>query len=423
MSPRTRLRVRHRVYYGWVLVVTLGMTEAISWGVLYYAFAVLIQPMGEELGWTLGELSGAFSLALLLNGLGAIVVGRWLDRHGPRLLMTVGSCGGVLLMLAWSRVDDLRLFYLLWAAIGLVMSTTLYEPAFATVTAWFERRRAQALTVVTLFAGLASTIFLPLTGWLVDLQGWRQALVTLALILALGTIPAHALLLRRRPEDVGLTIDGEPVAVATSGAPAVRRSPGLPVGEALRTRSFRRLVLAFCLSAAISTAVRVHLVPYLIGRGFDAASAAAFTGTIGAMQVLGRIVLGALSHRVSIRAAAVAAFGLQALGLLVLVAARDTLGVMAFVAVFGASFGAVTLVRPAFVASLYGRGQYASIAGVLAFATTLAQAAAPFGAGVAHDWLGSYDPLLWAFAVLSVIAALALLPVRQSSAWSRENPG
>jgi MFS family permease len=401
-----------RLYYGWLLVVTLGITETITWGVLYYAFAVLIRPMGAELGWSLGAISGAFSLALLFNGLTAIAVGRWLDHHGPRLLMTAGSCLGVVLVVVWSRITDLGLFYVLWAAIGLVMATVLYEPAFATVVLWFERRRARALTAVTLFAGFASTIFLPLTAWLVRLQGWRSALVTLAVILAVGTILPHALLLRRRPEDLGLRIDGEPASAATEDVAPLAQAPGLSLGEALRSGSFPWLVAAFCLSTGVSTAVRLQLVPYLVQRGFDAGTAAALTGGIGAMQVLGRLVLGALSERISIRAVAALALGIQPVGLLVLVLARDTAGVVVFVALFGASYGATTLVRPAFVAGLYGRVQYASIAGVLAFATTLAQAVAPLAAGVASDRIGSYDPVVWGLAVVSALAALALLPIR-----------
>src|SRR5215469_1721048 len=150
------------LYYGWVLVVTLGLTETISWGVLYYAYTVYLAPMGAELGWSRGDLTGAFSLAVLLSGLAAIPVGRWLDRHGPRLLMTAGSIAATLLILAWSRVSSLPALYLIWAAVGLTMSATLYDPAFATASKWFERRRVQALTLITLMAGFASTIFIPL---------------------------------------------------------------------------------------------------------------------------------------------------------------------------------------------------------------------------------------------------------------------
>src|SRR6195256_1168213 len=139
--------------------------------------------MQAELGWSRGDMTGAFSLALLLAGLAAIPVGRWLDRHGPRLLMTLGSIAGSILVLAWSNVVSLGQLYLIWAAIGLTMSATLYDPAFATASRWFERQRVRALTLITLMAGFASTIFIPLAGWLVQAEGWRQSLVTLAIVL------------------------------------------------------------------------------------------------------------------------------------------------------------------------------------------------------------------------------------------------
>src|ERR687885_1395927 len=105
-GPRLAARApTGRPYYGWVLVGALGVTETISWGVLYYAFSVFVTPMETDLGWSRGQTTGAFSLALVLSGIGAIPVGRWLDRHGARLLMTVGSRIGTLLVLAWASAD------------------------------------------------------------------------------------------------------------------------------------------------------------------------------------------------------------------------------------------------------------------------------------------------------------------------------
>ena len=132
--------MRPQIYYGWILIVTLGVTETISWGVLYYAYTVYLTPMQTEMGWSRGDMTGAFSLALLLAGLAAIPVGRWLDRHGPRLAMSIGSVVASVLVLAWSHVSSLPQLYLIWAAIGLAMSTTLYDPAFATAARWFDRR-------------------------------------------------------------------------------------------------------------------------------------------------------------------------------------------------------------------------------------------------------------------------------------------
>src|SRR5215207_7944514 len=123
--------------------------------------------------------------------------------------MTLGSIGGTLLLLAWARTDSLPAFYLLWLAMGSAMAATLYEPAFTVVAVWFHRLRSRALLLLTFVAGFASTIFLPVATRLIEQWGWRQALVALAVFLAVTTIPAHALILRRRPEDLGLLPDGE----------------------------------------------------------------------------------------------------------------------------------------------------------------------------------------------------------------------
>jgi MFS family permease len=401
-----------KLYYGWVLVVTLGLTETISWGVLYYAFTVYLSPMQAELGWSRGDLTGAFSLSLLIAGLAAVPVGRWLDRHGPRLAMTVGSMLGTLLVLAWSRADSLPRFYLIWAGMGLAMSVTLYDPAFATATMWFERYRVRALFVVTLMAGFASTIFIPLAGFLVQAQGWRPSLVMLAVVLATGTIAPHALILRRRPEDLGLHPDGAPAAARRRA----ERVPGVPLGEALRDGAFRWTALALWLNTVATIAVGVHLVPYLEDRGYDPTFAATLTGAIGAMQVLARLLLAPFGERTSPRLLAAVVLCLQPIALVVLLLVRATPGVLLFVALFGAGRGATTLVRPTLLAHLYGRAEYASIAGVMQFLLSLAQAVAPVGAGIAYDALRSYEPILWTLAALSALSVLAMEPVKPKRA-------
>jgi MFS family permease len=402
------------VYYGWVLVLMLGITQTITWGILYYGFTVLLPAMETDLGWSRGQMSGAFSLGMLLSGLCAAPVGRWLDARGPRLLMTCGSVAATLLIVAWSQVSSLVGFYVLWALIGITMSTVLYEPAFAVVTAWFERHRTRALTAVTLMAGFASTIFMPIESWLVELQGWRMALLTLAAFLAVTTILPHALMLRRRPEDLGLHLDGDPAPTErTSSGPVAGVSAGVSVGQALREPAFRWLAVAFSLSTVANIAVGVHLVAYLQDRGFDLTLAATATGLVGAMQVLGRIVLGLVGDRVPLRMTAALALGLQPISILILLVVPGTVGVFAFIALFGAAKGALTLLRPAYVASLYGRERYASIAGALAAFVVGATALAPISAGLVYDLLHSYDPLFWAFVVLSAVSAGAVLLARR----------
>ena len=214
-----------RAYYGWVIAGTLSLTETVSWGIVYYAFSAFLLPMRQELGWTTSEITGAYSLALLVAGLAAVPAGRWVDRHGARALMTAGSVVAVLLMLAWAAVDSLLGLYLIWAGLGLAMAAILYEPAFTVIATWFDRDRGRAMLLLTFFAGFASTIFLPLATVLVDGLGWRRALVTLAVILAVTTVPAHAIVLRRRPEDLGLRPDGAPTPTVDSPGPRSHAPP------------------------------------------------------------------------------------------------------------------------------------------------------------------------------------------------------
>lgn len=401
-------------YYGWAIAGTLAVTETASWGVLYYAFAVFLVPMQEELGWSQPALTGAYSLGLLVSGLAAPLVGRWLDRHGPRGLMTIGSIVGAALLLVWASVEDLLIFYLVWVGIGLAMAATLYEPAFAVLAKWFERGRARALLLVTLAGGLASTIFLPLSAWLVEAQGWRGALFALAAILALLTILPHALVLRRRPEDLGLLPDGigptrlpqEETVRAPDEPRAELRS--VPLGAALRGMPFWLLVGALSLGTLSQAAMYVHLIPYLAEKGYGLGSAATLTGLIGASQVLGRVVLTFLEDRLPRDAMMAGIFALQAAALVVLIWSRNPLGVLMFVLPFGAASGAVTISRALAVADFYGPAYYASIGGVVGMFVTGARTLAPVGAGVMSAALGSYAPVLWTLAFGSALAAIAM---------------
>ncbi len=402
------------IYYGWVLAVMLGITQTITWGILYYGFSAFMPAMEAEMGWTRGQMSGALSLAMLLSGLAAAPVGHWLDHRGPRLLMTCGSVVAVVLLVILSQVTSLLGFYVVWALIGLTMATVLYEPAFVVITAWFERKRTRAMMVVTLMAGLASTIFFPIEAWLIDQQGWRPALLTLAAFLAVSTVLPHALFLRRGPEDIGQHLDGDPAP--PEARTVVTRVKKLSVAVALRQPSFRWLAVAFSLNSLASIAIYTHLISYFHDRGYEVTLAASVSGLVGAMQVVGRIILGVLGERVPLRFNAAVVLGLQPLAIFSLLLVPGLPGIVIFVVLFGASRGAVTLVRPSFVADIYGRERYGTIAGALAAFVMTATALAPISAGAAYDAFGGYDPLFWTLLVLSAVSAGVVLLVREDTA-------
>ncbi len=386
MAVRARWRSR-----GWGIVGALSVTETVSWGILYYAFAAFLVPMQRELGFSIAALTGAFSLALLVSALAGIAVGRYLDRHSPRGLMTAGSIAGVLLVLAWSQVDGLATFYALWFAIGLVMAAVLYEPAFTVLAKWFpvadERRRA--MTALTLVAALASFIFLPLTQALIDAHGWRDALVILAVILGVFTIPLHAVVLRRAP-------------AGTAAAPSAARS--VQAGDALRSVPFWLLSAAFFVGTMTGIAMTVLAIPYLLERGYGAGFAAFAVGLVGVSQIPGRLFFAVIARRLPGRLAIPTVFALIGAGIAVLVTVEATAAVVAGLVLLGMGNGMATLARATALADLYGGEAYGTIAGVAAAATTTARAAGPVAAAVYAAALG-YVVLLWTLVALAVVAA------------------
>jgi cyanate permease len=256
-------------------------------------------------------------------------------------------------------------------------------------------------------------IYIPLAGWLVEVQGWRQALVTLAIILGVGTIPFHALLLRRRPADMGLYPDGDPPPPAepsrTPHAPRPTSQPSVTVRAALRGGAFWWLTAAFCLNALGAIALTVHLVPYLTDKGHSFGFATTMAGMVGIMALPGRLIFTPLGDRFPRSMVTASIFLLQAVAIVALVLGSGTAAVVAFVVLFGAGFGAITPARASLIAEFYGAAHYGSIAGFLGLFLTGSRAVAPVGAGAWYDLIGSYHPALWTLAALSVASAVAVV--------------
>jgi len=399
---------RPTFYYGWIVVGALAITEPISWGILFYGFGVFLTPTQQELGWSQAEMTGAFSLMLLISGLAAVPVGQWLDRHGARGLMTLGSCLATFAIIAWAQVETLWGFYLLWGAIGVITAMILYEPAFAVTATWFVRQRSQALTVLTFGGGLASVIFVPLITWLIDQVGWRTALWQLAILLAVTTIPLHALLLRRSPTAIGLYPDGDtPALPATAGTAAKgTHLPSVQLGTALRKGAFWWLSIAFALSTFSAIALAVHLLPFLQGQGYSAAFAAWIASVLGGSQIPGRLIFGPLGSRVSLRVVTAGLFAMMAVGLSTLLLAPSPWLLVVGAALFGMGSGASSPARAALVADFYGIANYGAINGVMTLVSTVARATAPVAMGLLFTTAGSYTP------VFGVLIALAASSVR-----------
>ena len=392
-----------RLHYGWVVLSALCVTETVSWGIMYYGFAVFLRPMEEALGWSRVALTGAFSIGLLTSALAAVPVGRWIDGHGGRVLMTLGSCAGVALMLAWSRVETLPAFYAIWCGFGLVLAATLYEPAFAVLVGWFEHRRDRALLILTLAAGLASTIFVPLATWLLQRQGWRAALVSLAGMVAVTTIPLHALVLRRPPSRTHARTDQEPTSTETTAS--------VSTDQALRSSIFWVLSAAFVVGNFATMSVTVHFIPYLLERGWSMTTAATAMAWLGAMQLLGRVVFAPVVRHFGHREVTATVFAVQAVAMIQLGLLDRLPTIVPLVVCLGAANGMATLARATIVAEIFGPLHYGSISGAMSVGSTMARAAGPVVSSALRTALGGYPGVFWLLAGSLVVASLGVAMV------------
>ena len=380
------------------IVAALAITQTVGYGTLYYAFAVFLTPLATDLHTTTTAVTGTFTASVLVSAALAVPVGRWLDRRGGRALMTAGSLLGVLMLLAWSQVDSLWQLYAVQIGIGAASAASLYEAAFAVIIAWHTPdKRSNALLALTVVAGFASTIFLPLTGWLVATYGWRTALLILAAVLALLTVPPHALVIRPAPR------------TAIPAGSTAAAGPPIALRTVLAGRAFWLLAISFTASMAAITIITVHLVAALTGWGHTATFAAGTAGLFGILSVAGRLVTTGLQRRYRTATVVAVIFAVQGVSVGVLAfAGRDTTAAIICVVGFGLGFGVAAIAKPVLLAGHYDTRRYATIAGVLVVPMTIAKAAAPLGAAALHTRTGTYTSVLLTTAALCALASAAL---------------
>ncbi|EKX65082.1 MFS transporter [Streptomyces ipomoeae] len=369
----------------------LCVTQITSWGIVYYAFPVLGARITTDTGWSTAATTAAFSGALLVSALTGILVGRILDRRGPRAVMTTGSLIGVVAVLTIAYAPNLAFFTTGWLLAGVAMAATFYQPAFAALTRWWGEQRVRALTIVTLAGGLASTAFAPLTATLAEHFSWRTTYAVLAVLLAAITIPAHAVALR---------------APWPPAPPQPAQLPGSSASVA-RSRPFLLLTAALTLNGFAMYAVVIALVPLLTARGADPTTAAWALGLGGAGQTLGRTLYTSLARRIAVttRTVTLIALGGGTTALLGTVPGPVPLLVVLAIAA-GMVRGNLTLLQATAVTERWGTTHYGRLSGLLAAPVTIASAISPFVGAALTGPLGGYSQLFVLLATVSFFAAV-----------------
>jgi MFS family permease len=410
-------RGRLPFFYGWVIVAVAFVTMGVGVSART-AFSLLFPPILDEFGWERGMTAGAFSFGFLVSALFSPFVGRLMDRRGPRVVIEIGV--GVLaagLLLAPLVQRPWHLYVTLGLLVGGGANCLGYTGQSLFLPNWFVRRRGLAMSVAFSGVGVGSIILLPWLQGLIATGGWRKACWMLGLVVLAVLAPLN-LLLRQRPEDLGLEPDGGPAAGHGAAGPGTTNvvdpawvAIDWTLGRACRTARFWWIAGGYLCGLFSWYAVQVHQTKYLVEVGFSATAAAWALGLVSLAGVPGQIALGHLSDRIGrewVWMVGSLGFVICGLALLLLREAPSPALLYVMIAAQGMLGYGLTSVLGAIPAEIFQGRHYGSIFGTLMLAAILGGAAGPWVAGALHDMTGSYAPAFWLAIGSSIFSALAI---------------
>jgi OFA family oxalate/formate antiporter-like MFS transporter len=407
------------LFYGWWVVFGSAGIIFLTGGTFFYGFGTLITPMTKEFGWSRAAIAGAFSLRTELGGVWAPVVGYLVDRVGPRRLLLTGvflvGTGFILL----SRIQALWHLYAVAALIAIGIGATAGPVAMAAVAYWFHKKRGRALALMTVGGGSSGVMVVVLAA-LISAFDWRTALIIMGFTQWAICIPL-ALIVRNRPQDLGLLPDGEPVlpveqqAVAnerqgpTVDGVAARQDEGLTMSQALRNRSFWLVASGMSLIGLGSVAVVAHQVAFLEEElDFPPLVASLAQMAVPIVSLAGRLGFGWLADYVDKRKVLAVAYLFIAVGIVLMATVQSAWQVPLYLMIFAPGWGGSISVRPALQAEYFGLRAFGGIQGLMYFVGSVGSFTGPVFAGAIYDVTDSYRLafLIVALAVLVAVPAV-----------------
>jgi MFS family permease len=387
-------RLRNIVFGPWRAVLVLGVTQILTWGLLWYPPSLTIPLIAAEYGWSLSFGMAGFSAGMLVGGLCAPTIGRSIDHLGGHVVMTAGSLAGAAGLVALTVASHPVSYFLTWMFLGIAMAASLYDSAFATLGRIFGIEARRPITLLTFAGGFASTVGWPSTQFLIERVGWRGAYLIFAAILAFVAAPLHAFVLPRTRAAFPVTPVGTQASLSAEAAPARSALPLLAI-----------VAIAFAAYAFITSGMSAHMLTMITRGGIDASTAVAIGALFGPAQVLSRLCefsFGGKTHPLLIARFAVV---LVLAGFALLLSAGISTGTaITFVILFGLSNGLITVARGTVPLVLFGPVSYGQTVGKIARGALVMQSAAPFVLASVIEWKANEG----AFVLLTLFAVTAL---------------
>jgi sugar phosphate permease len=399
-DARDILSGRRSVYYGWWVLAAGTMAMAVGSGLSMSAFGLYVKPLEAEFGWDRAQVSLGFSAAVLASGLTAPLIGHWVDSRGARSAILIGSLLAALSYVLLAMTQTLWQYYLFYGFHALARQMMFFLPFQALMSQWFDRKRGVALSILGSGFSLGSFLVLPIVAAVIGGLGWRGAYLFSGVVVALFFVPVSLLVIRNRPADKGLHVDGDTDARRDEAGVLMTTaaSAGMTLRQAMHTTVFWIYGAGFMLLFFGMMGWQLHQVPFYESVGMSRATAAFIVSTSALVSIGARLTMGVLAARFDrFEGMTVVLFACLFMAMLTLLVSTSppAIGVFIFFWVIGASMG--PMVESLVLIKAFGVRHFATILGAVLVIETSGEIFSPALAGAIYDRTGSYDGALIMF--------------------------
>lgn len=386
--------------YRWVIVAAGALMTCVALGAMF-SLAIFLEPISVDTNWSRAGISSAMTLNFLVMGVGGFMWGAATDRFGPRIVVLIGAVLlGLALVLA-SQVHSLLIFQAIYGVLVGLAASAFFAPMIVATTAWFDRHRSLAVSLVSAGMGVAPMTISPFARWLITAYDWRSAMFYIGVMSWVLLIPA-ALLVRRAPD--GLVSDGDGAALA---------SGGMTVGQAFKSMQFLVLGLTFFACCMAHSGPIFHMVSYAMACGIAPMAAVSIYSVEGLAGLGGRVVFGILGDRLGVKPVLVAGLLIQSVVIAAYLMVSKLGEFYTLAVIFGGTYGGVMPLYAVLARDYFGPRILGTVFGAATMLSCIGMAFGPLAGGWVYDAYASYTWLFVGSAIVglgAVAIALAFPP-------------
>ncbi|MBW1785832.1 MAG: MFS transporter [Deltaproteobacteria bacterium] len=416
MTQRTRFDVND-IFYGWWNVAGGFVLLFLYAGAGFYSFSIFINPLEDAFGWSRAAISLTMSIYMIVHGVCAPLIGHMIRVYGPKRVMTIAAALSGICFISVSFTPSLWYFYAAYALLAVATTGIGFIPVSEILSRWFVKRRGTAIGFAMVGISFGGFIMAPLVAEIIGRFGWRYSFVFLGVLVWVLGFPVTLFVMKGDPADMGLLPDGKKNTSTPdehSGRSADSSFPGhaaegWPFKAAIRSRAFFFLALTFFFASLAQMGVLQHQVPMILDIGISKAAAATALGLTAGLGGVGKLAFGRLSEVLPFKYAPVLCFGLQALGILILLNAESLTVVWVYVFLFGFAMGGVIVLLPLVVGHFFGLSSFGVIMGTLSFLQAMGASSGVLVSGLVYDAFGSYRFALMSYVCFSLVAVVSIL--------------